>query len=683
MSWEQMWLNYKRKDNYDSKCFFEAINVAAEGNIIGNGILELKKAAECFFGITPITQGTVPCVNPPATQGTVPCVAKQGTVPCVKGITLGLCGDASLGAEGFLIKQQGEGLLIEGTSETGVLYGIFALIRRVQMDVPLYSIDIKETPDNPIMMINHWDNMDGSIERGYSGNSFFFENNEIIVNERTIDYARLMASVGVNALAINNVNVKGLAAGLITSKHYEKLAQLSQIFAGYGIKLYLSLNYASPIILGGLETADPLDAMVVEWWKGIIKGIYEHIPNFGGFLVKADSEGEPGPYSYNRDHAEGANMLASLVAPYNGIIIWRCFVYNCQQDWRDTVTDRAKAAYDNFMPLDGKFLDNVILQIKNGPMDFQVREPVTPLFGGLRKTHHMLEVQIAQEYTGHQIDVCYLVPSWKETLDFRTYMDNENDTVGDIVTGKAFDDTLCGFAAVANTGDQPNWTSHDLAAANLYGFGRLAWDIGLSSEEIAKEWAVLTFANIPAVTGNIVKILMDSWPAYEKYTSPLGTGWMINPIIHYGPNVDGYEYDKWGTYHRADHNGIGVDRSSRGTGYASQYNAPNARIYDNIDTCPDELLLFFHYATYGHVLKTGKTVIQHIYDSHFEGAGMVDEFIKRWMEIKDMIDPIVYERVLERFNRQMENSMNWRDTVNTYFYRKSMIPDAHGRKIYT
>jgi alpha-glucuronidase len=538
-------------------------------------------------------------------------------------------------------------------------------------------------PKNNIRILNHWDNMDGSIERGYSGKSFFFEDDQIIINERTKDYARFMASVGINASVINNVNVLGAATDLITSRYLDKLRTMADIFSGYGIKLYLSANFAAPIEIGGLPVSDPLDKDVANWWKKRVAEIYEKIPQFGGFLIKADSEGRPGPFTYGRTHADGANVLARALKPYGGLLIWRCFVYNCLQDWRDYKTDRARASYDNFIDLDGKFDDNVILQIKNGPMDFQVREPVSPLFGALKNTNMILEVQAAQEYTGQQKDVCYLIPMWKEVLDFETYSKEKDSTIADIVSGRAYDQVNCGMAVVTNTGNDYNWTGHDLVASNLYGFGRLSWDTELSSEQIAKEWIALTFTHEDKVAKVVLDILMKSWPVYEKYTSPLGIGWMVNPNHHYGPNIDGYEYDRWGTYHRADRNGLGVDRSVKsGTGYAGQYNEPNASMYEDKESCPEELLLFFHYIEYDYKLKSGKTLIQHIYDTHFEGVEDVKDMIKEWEGIKGLIPQDVYERVRERFDMQISNAVEWRDRVNTYFYRKSGIEDAKGRKIY-
>lgn len=592
----------------------------------------------------------------------------------------------SLGREGYLIRCRDGKCIIQAPSETGLLYGVFSLIRNLRInqvkDFNIWTLTEKKTPQNPLRMLNHWDNMDGSIERGYSGKSFFFKDDEIITGERTAAYARMIASVGINAVVINNVNVKGAATKLISDRYYGSLKDISDVFTSYGIKLYLSINFAAPIELGGLDTADPCDDRVRSWWRKRSEKIWKQIPDLGGFLVKADSEGRPGPFTYNRTHADGANMLAEAVQPFNGRIIWRCFVYNCQQDWRDRKTDRAKAAYDNFMPLDGLFRENVILQIKNGPMDFQVREPVSPLFGGLKRTNMMLEVQIAQEYTGQQIHVCYLVPWFKEILAFNTYCDSKNDRISDIISGRTYNNRNCGMAAVANTGDDLNWTGHDLAAANLYGFGRLAFDMELTSEEIAKEWILQTFGNDDKVTEAILRILMRSWPAYEKYTAPLGIGWMVKPNHHYGPDVDGYEYDRWGTYHRADHKGIGVDRTDRGTGYCRQYNEPLASLYTDKKTCPEELLLFFHHVEYDHCLSSGKTVLQHIYDTHFEGAQEAEQFLTIWEELHGLVKEDVYQRVAQRLKLQKEHAKEWRDVINSYFYRKTGIADQQGRSIY-
>ena len=584
--------------------------------------------------------------------------------------------------QAFAIYEEEESIVITGRTETAVLQGVFAFLRMVALDnlsekMPYYCI-----PSMPFRMMNHWDDMDGSIERGYSGRSFFYDDYKILYNDRTEMYARLMASIGINAIVINNVNVHEKETYLITDVYLKQVKQYTDLFARYGIRLFMSVNFAAPMELSDIPVSDPLDPQVIAWWGKAVAHVYEVIPNFGGFLVKADSEGRPGPFTYGRTHADGANMLAKVLKPYGGTVVWRCFVYNCGQDWRDKKTDRARAAYDHFMNLDGMFDDNVILQIKNGPMDFQVREPVSPLFGGLKKTNMMLEVQIAQEYTGQQIDLCYLIPMWKEILDFDTYGDGEGTTVEKVVSGHAYNQVHCGMAGVINTGDDENWTGNDLAAANLYGFGRLAMDTSLTAEEIAEEWSRLSLADDKEVTDVVVPMLCGSWATYEKYNAPLGIGWMVTPHYHYGPDVDGYEYDRWGTYHRADLHGIGVDRTMEGTGYVSQYNEPWRSIYADTEKCPEELLLFFHHIPYTYMLKTGKTLIQHIYDTHFEGVEEVEAMQKTWQGLKGKVSDRAFDCVSERFERQLVNAKEWRDRVNTYFYRKCGIADEKNRKIY-
>lgn len=667
MAFEQAYLNYTLKKEYEDIAHIKWIQAECKDKRMENSVRELLLALKGMTGIAPaVTAGAV--------------TLREESKAFVGEIRLLLT--EGMEREAYRVREEEGILTVEASDSFGILYGTFELIRQMQMEQPLKGIHIGKKPEMPLRMLNHWDNMDGSIERGYAGNSFFFKENGIILDERTETYARLLASVGINGTVINNVNVKDCATYLITERYWDRLRELSELLDGYGIKLYLSLNYAAPVEMGELDTADPLAGEVRDWWKRRMQMFFAAVPKLGGFLVKADSEGRPGPFTYNRTHADGANMLAEAIEPYGGLIIWRCFVYNCQQDWRDKKTDRARSGYDNFKGLDGSFRDNVILQIKNGPMDFQVREPVHPLFGGLKNTNQMLEVQIAQEYTGQQRHICYLIPMFKEILAFRTYVKPEDDTVRDIVSGRTFHQKNCGMAAVANTGDDENWTGHDLAMANLYGFGRLAFEPGLTAEELATEWITLSYGRDELVSEVLGWILMESWPAYEKYNAPLGIGWMVNPNYHYGPNVDGYEYDRWGTYHRADHMGIGVDRTERGTGYALLYHEPHAGIYNDVSRCPDELLLFFHHVPYTWRLQSGKTVIQHIYDTHFEGVEIVDEMVVRFESLKGRLPERVYARIEERMAHQKQHAREWRDQINTYFYRKSGIGDEKERQIY-
>lgn len=591
---------------------------------------------------------------------------------------------AAVGEEGYRIRTAGGRIVVAGATGKGVLYGMFHLLRLLRTGASWRQLDIVERPANGLRMINHWDNVDGTIERGYAGRSIFFDENEIVGDlSRVRDYARLLASVGLNAVSINNVNVHRVESLFVTDRYLPRIAEIAAIFRTYGVKLFLSVNYAAPIEIGGLSTADPLDEGVRAWWREKTAEVYRHVPDFGGYLVKADSEFRPGPFTYGRDHADGANMLAEALAPFGGIIIWRCFVYNCRQDWRDRKTDRARAAYDHFTQLNGRFLDNVILQVKNGPMDFQVREPVSPLFGAMDRTNMVIEFQIAQEYTGQQRHLCYLIPQWKEALNFDTHARGEGSEVSRVVNGSLFGRRLGGFAAVSNIGNDANWTGHTLAQANWYGYGRLAWNPGLSSEAIADEWTKLTFGMDERVVGAICGMLLRSWGIYESYNAPLGVGWMVKPHHHYGPDVDGYEYSMWGTYHFADCHGIGVDRTqATGTGYAGQYFSPNAERYESIETTPDELLLFFHHVPYTHVLKSGKTVIQHIYDSRFEGAERAAGLVAEWETLRGLVDEARFAQVMGRLEEQAEHAKEWRDVLNTYFWRKSGIADAHGRTIY-
>ncbi|KPC99757.1 Xylan alpha-(1-_2)-glucuronosidase [Geobacillus sp. BCO2] len=674
--YEPCWLRYERKDQY-SRLRFEEIVAKRTSPIFQAAVEELQKGLRSMMEIEP---QVVQEVNETANSIWLGTLENEEFERPLEGTLVH--------PEGYVIRSDVDDgpfrIYIIGKTDAGVLYGVFHFLRLLQMGENIAQLSIIEQPKNRLRMINHWDNMDGSIERGYAGRSIFFVDGQFVKqNQRIKDYARLLASVGINAISINNVNVHKTETKLITDHFLPDVAEVADIFRTYGIKTFLSINYASPIEIGGLPTADPLDPEVRRWWKETAKRIYQYIPDFGGFVVKADSEFRPGPFTYGRDHAEGANMLAEALAPFGGLVIWRCFVYNCQQDWRDRTTDRAKAAYDHFKPLDGQFRENVILQIKNGPMDFQVREPVSPLFGAMPKTNQMMEVQITQEYTGQQKHLCFLIPQWKEALEFDTYAKGKGSKVKKVIDGSLFDYRYSGIAGVSNIGNDPNWTGHTLAQANLYGFGRLAWNPDLSAEEIANEWVVQTFGDDSRVVETISWMLLSSWRIYENYTSPLGVGWMVNPGHHYGPNVDGYEYSHWGTYHYADRDGIGVDRTvATGTGYTAQYFPENAAMYESLDTCPDELLLFFHHVPYTHRLHSGETVIQHIYNTHFEGVEQAKQLRKRWEQLKGKIDEKRYHDVLERLTIQVEHAKEWRDVINTYFYRKSGIDDQYGRKIY-
>ncbi|MDV1015278.1 alpha-glucuronidase [Klebsiella grimontii] len=587
-------------------------------------------------------------------------------------------------SEQYSIDYQNDTIRIVSGGWQGFLYAWFDLLRKASsvLNSPWQST---QKPAFPVRMINHWDNLDGTVERGYAGNSLFFHNNQIHYDEiRLHHYARLLASVGINAIAINNVNVHHHETALIDDSLLPSVAQIAAIFRQYAIRLFLSVNFAAPIETGELSVADPLDPQVIDWWQTRAEKIYQQIADFGGYIVKADSEHRPGPFTYQRTHADGANMLARTLAPYDGLLYWRCFVYNCQQQWYDRTTDRAKAAWDNFAPLDGQFLDNVILQIKNGPMDFQVREPVSPLLGSMPNTNKVMELQITQEYTGQQIDLCWLVPQWKTILNFDTRPGERDATILDILAGHSQHHMQhSGITAVVNTGDSVFWAGHPLAQANLYGYGRLLWDPLIDEKSLAEEWCKLSLSTAPKAVETISQMLLSSWLTYENYTSPLGVGWMVQPHHHYGPSIDGYEYDSWGTYHYADRYGLGVDRTSdSGTGYVKQYHPLNCQMYNNPGRCPQELLLFFHHLQYRHVLPSGKTLIQHIYDSHFSGVNQVELYIQQWKTLEGDITEDIYSEVLQRLVKQLANAQAWRDQINTYFYRKSGIKDSRNRNIY-
>ena len=581
-----------------------------------------------------------------------------------------------LPAEGFRLERREDRASIEYSTPNGALYGWFALVRDAVLAAP-YGVR-EEAPDHSIRMLDHWDNIDvhprmGQVERGYAGGSLFYEAGEIREDLSRIDrYGRALAAIGINAIAINNVNVHAREARLLTDDLHH-VARIAALLRPWGIRTHLSVNWSSPMLLGGLDTSDPLDEGVAQWWEGAVDNVYETIPDFGGFLIKADSEGQPGPFAYGRDHADGANMLARPLAKHGGILHWRAFVYNHRQDWRDRKTDRARAAYDTFVPLDGKFDDNVIVQVKNGPLDFQVREPISPTIAAMKHTPIALELQVTQEYLGQQKHAVYLGEQWEEILSFRPHGE-DGPRLAETFRG--------GMAAVSNVGDDPFWTGHPLAQANLYAYGRFTWNSALTAREILDEWIALTFED-PAAHDEIRALMLGSWRTYEDYTAPLGVCFMVNPNGHYGPNVDGYEYSPWGTYHFADRDGIGVDRTvATGTGYAGQYDEPWASTYESLDTVPDELILFFHHVPYTHVLHSGKTVIQHIYDTHFEGAEKAVALAQAWERLEGRIPADTYARGVELFAEQVRSAHDWRDQINTYFQRKSGITDEHGRLIY-
>lgn len=569
-----------------------------------------------------------------------------------------VCDDAQ--DESFALHREGNTITLTG-GQRGILYGAYRLMMSLAAGEKLPH-DQTQQPKYALRMINNWDNADGDIERGYSGRSLMFEGGKFDYDPvRLRGLARLMASVGLNVLCINNVNVRNPAHRLIED-WLPQLAEVAAIFRPFGVKLMVSIDYAQPMH-HGIDTADPLDERVQAWWNEQCKVVYAVIPDLAGFLVKADSEHRPGPFTYGRNHAEGANMLARALKPYGGKLVWRCFVYNCQQDWRDQVTDRPMAAYQHYVYLDGQFDDNVILQVKNGPFDFQVREPVSPTLLAMPSTNLAIEWQLAQEYTGHQIDIYAMMGMWQEVM-------------ADLGS-----DTVMAMAAVSNLGRDECIFGHPFAAVNMFGYGMLSWNPGYADPEgIARLWAKLTYGLAAKDEDTLVFILLESRGAYEKYTAPLGVCWMVVPHEHYGPSPDGYEYQAWGTYHRASRDAVGIDRTASGTGYAEQYPAELRDRYSSLDTCPDELLLWFHRLRYDYVMRDGRTLIQRIYDDHFEGCEWVEA-----AEQKLALLPLPEADkalVMERMGRQKRNAREWRDVINSFFYRFSGVEDAKGRRLY-
>jgi alpha-glucuronidase len=608
-----------------------------------------------------------------------------GTLERVRSVVPGVAVPMELTPDGFWLRTVHVGrqtlLIVAGRNDRGVLYGVFALLQRVARGEDVSQLNERQEPAAPIRWVNHWDNLDGTIERGYAGRSIFFENGRVVDDlTRVRDYARLLASVGINGVTVNNVNANAL---VITDGFIPQLARIADVMRPWGVALSVSIDFSSPRRIGGLDTFDPLDGRVAVFWKDRVDALYRAIPDLGGIVLKADSEGRLGPSAYNRTHADASNVIARALAPHNGVLFYRGFVYDNLMDWRELKNDRARAAYDNFYPLDGKFDPNVIIQIKHGPIDFQVREPASPLFGALRNTNQAIELQITQEYLGQQRHVCFLVPMWKAVLDFdmQATSTSPGTPVRELVSGRTFNRPAGGFVGVSNVGRDTNWLGHDLAMANLYGFGRLAWNPTISAQTVATDWTKQTFGHDPQVVEAIASILLDSWPAYERYTGPLGAGTLTDIIrVHYGPGIESSERNGWGQWHRADGQGVGMDRTvATGTGFTAQYIPLIGAQYESLSSTPDELLLFFHHVPYTHVLHSGKTVIQHIYDSHYQGAQEAADFVIRWRRLERLIDPERYASVLSKLEYQAGHAIVWRDAVNNWFLWLSGIPDEKRR----
>jgi alpha-glucuronidase len=569
--------------------------------------------------------------------------------------------------------------IILGADAHGELYGVFHLLELVASQQPLPSQPATESPSSSIRWVNQWDNLDGTIERGYAGRSIFFEAGHVRSDlTRVADYGRLLASIGLNGVTVNNVNsdLRTLQPDMI-----REFARIADQLRPWGVRMSLSVDLSSPKVVGGLATFDPADPTVIAWWQSKVDEIYKAIPDFAGFVIKADSEGRVGPSQYHRTPAEAANAVARALKPHGGIVLYRGFVYNNHLDYNDLKADRARAGYDNFHALDGKFEPNVVIQIKNGPIDFQVREPASPLFSALQHTSQAIELQITQEYLGQQRHMVFLVPMWKATLDTDLRTQNRSTPVKEIIEGKSFHQPLGGFIGVANVGLDTNWMHHPMAMANLYGFGKLAWNPDLTTHQIIDSWTRLTFGNNPKVVATIDDLQTGSWHAYEQYTGNLGIGTLTNILgYHFGPGIESAERNGWGQWFRGDSQGIGMDRTvATGTGYIGQYPPELAKVYEDLATCPDDLLLFMHHVPYTHILHDGKTVVQHVYDAHYEGAATAQTYVPRWQTLHGLIDGERYEQTLKLFTYQAGHAIVWRDAVTRWFQKESSIPDKQGR----
>ena len=607
-----------------------------------------------------------------------------GTVAQLARLAPGWHLEATLAPEGYWLKTVVNGrsryLVVVGADERGVLYGAFALLRKIALGEPLAALDERESPYAPARWVNQWDRLAGTIERGYGGDSIFWEAGHVRADlSRVADYGRLLASLGINGCSINNVNAD---IRILSPEMVPEIARIADAFRPWGVRVAIAVDFGSPKSVGGLDTFDPVDSKVAAWWKSKADELYRAVPDLAGFVLKADSEGRVGPSTYGRTHADAANVVARALAPHGGLLFYRGFVYDHHMDWNNPKNDRARAAYDNFHDLDGKFDDNVIVQIKNGPIDFQVREPASPLFGALEKTNQAIELQVTQEYFGQAKHTVFLVPMWKETLDFDMHAKGAAPTpVKALIGGKTFARPTGGFVGVVNVGLDENWTGNHLSQANLYGYGRLAWNPDLSARRIASEWTRLTFGSDPKVDETIVSLQLSSWRTYENYTGPLGLQTLTDITgNHYGVNVEASERNGWGQWHRDDENGAGMDRTvATGTGYIGQYRPAVARVYESPATCPDDLLLFLHHVPYTYRLHSGKTVIQYIYDSHYEGAEAVAAYARQWKSLKGLVDEQRYHDVLAQLEYQAGQATVWRDAVDVYFQKISKIPDAKGR----
>jgi alpha-glucuronidase len=583
-----------------------------------------------------------------------------------------------VGDEGFVLRATRLGgrrvIVVAANRDVGVLYGAFHLLRLLQTQASLEGLALVSAPSIQLRLLDHWDNLDRTVERGYAGSSLWdWPALPDSLDGRYRDYARANASLGINGAVLTNVNAN---ARVLAPEYLAKVAAVAGVFRPYGIRVYLTARFSAPIELGGLATADPLDPAVRAWWARKADEIYRVIPDFGGFLVKANSEGQPGPQDYRRTHADGANMLADAVAPHGGVVMWRAFVYS-----NDVPTDRVKQAYDEFVPLDGAFRDNVLIQVKNGPLDFQPREPFHPLFGAMPRTPLVLELQITKEYLGQDTHLAYLGPLFEEVLDADTYARGEGSTVGRVVDGSLHGYARTGIAGVANVGTDRDWTGSHFNQANWYAFGRLAWDHTLGSRDIADEWVRMTFTNDSAAVARITGLMMGSREAVVNYMTPLGLAHIMAAGHHYGPGpwVARGRAD-WTAvyYHRADTLGIGFDRTATGSNALEQYFPPVRRRWASRDSVPDELLLWFHRVRWDERLGTGRTLWDELVHRYSAGVDSARAMARTWDSLAGAIDDARFRDVQAFLAIQEREAAWWRDAAIAYFQTFSHLPVPAG-----
>jgi len=577
--------------------------------------------------------------------------------------------------DGYYIGHVAGNTVITAKEDVGLLYGVFNFLRMLQTQQPIAKLDHLDGPKIDLRILNHWDNLDGTVERGYAGKSLWkWQKLPKYIDQRYIDYARANASVGINGTVLTNVNAN---AWLLTPSYIDKVAALADTFRPYGIKVYLTARFSAPMEIGHLSTADPLDPQVQQWWKDKIDNIYKKIPDFGGFLVKANSEGQPGPQNYGRSHVDGANMMADALAPHNGVVLWRAFVYS-----EHDATDRAKQAYLEFVPMDGKFKDNVIVQVKNGAIDFQPREPFHPIFGAMPKTALAMEFQITQEYLGFSTHLVFLPKLYEEVLKSDTYQQGKGSLVAKVIDGSLDNHKISAISGVSNIGSDLNWTGHPFAQANWYGYGRLAWDPYLDSETIADQWLRSTYSNDENFVKPMTELLIESREAVVNYMTPLGLHHLMDTNHHYGPGpwVSELARPEWNPtyYHKADAEGIGFDRTQTGSDAIMQYAEPVAQRFEQLEQCPENLLLWFHHLPWDYTLSDGHTLWDSLGLQYQKGVDQVRAMQKTWEQMSPYVDALSHKEVRMLLDIQLEEAIWWKDACMLYFHEYSKLPFPKG-----